>query len=338
MQPTGPGRTTVRRLAAAMAVAAWMLAAAAHAQVLSRSTPVHPAAAASDSLAVEDPFEPLNRRFYAIHQGIDHAILRPLALGYSHATTGGLRKALHNFVTELGEPVVFGNDVLQLRIKRAASTLGRFVLNATAGIGGLFDPATKAGLPHHDNGFGDTLGRYGVKPGPYIFLPLVGPTNLRDLLGTGVDFYSDPLGRFHYHDRGDVLVGITVIGGLDERADAEADLQQIEQMGADSYATLRSLYSQKREADIHGETSVKIEDLPNFDDPGAAAPAATAQPDAAPAPADKAPAATDPGVSAPSVAKVPIAASDSDPDAAWFLTAPASPPGPGPSASPPIEL
>ena len=268
MQATGPHRSVVRRLAVAAAVAALAVCSAAHARSLTK-TPQADATASSDSLTVEDPFESLNRRFYAIHQGIDHAVLRPLALGYSHATAGPIGKALHNFVTEIGEPVVFGNDVLQLRIKRAATTLARFVLNGTVGLAGLLDPATGMGLPYHDNGFGTTLGRYGIRPGPYIFLPLVGPTTLRDLIGTGMDFYSDPLGRFHYHDRGDVLVGITVISGLDERANAESDLQQIEAMGTDSYATLRSLYTQKRAADIHGEAPVKIEDLPSFDDPAA---------------------------------------------------------------------
>ena len=340
MQAKGPLISAVRRLAVTGALATWAFAASAHALVLTHVPPARPHPAGADALGVEDPFEGMNRRFYAIHQVLDHAILRPLALGYSHATTGGVRKALHNFVTVIGEPVVFGNDVLQLRFKRAGTTLGHFLIDATLGIGGLFDPATKMGLPHHDNGFGNTLGRYGIRPGPYIFLPLVGPTNLRDLLGTGVDFYSDPLGRIHYHDRGDVLVGITVIGGLDERANAEADLQQIESMGTDSYATLRSLYNQKREADIRGDAPVSIGDLPDIDDPGAASAAAPApaQPDAAPPPADKAPAATDPGVSAPSAAKVPIANPDSGPDAAWFLTAPAAPPGPSPSAGPPIEL
>lgn len=339
MQASGPSSSAVRRLAMAAAIAAWALAAtAAHAQGPNATPPAHAAAApASDALTVEDPFERMNRRFYAIHQKIDHAVLRPLALGYSHATTGGLRKALHNFVTELSEPVVFGNDILQLRLKRAGTTFGRFLIDATLGLGGLFDPATKMGLPHHDNGFGTTLGRYGMKPGPYIFLPLVGPTNFRDLLGTGVDFYSDPLGRVHYHDRGDVQVGIAVVSGLDERANAEADLQQIESMGTDSYATLRSLYMQKREAEIRGDAPVSINELPDFDDPGAPA-GAPAQPEAAPPPAQAAPAATDPGVSKPSVAEVPITRPQSGPDAEYFLTAPAPPSGAHPPAGPPIEL
>jgi phospholipid-binding lipoprotein MlaA len=315
----------------AAAAGAWALAAAAHGQIAGPPPPAHPAATSSDAFAVEDPFEKMNRRFYAIHQGIDHALLRPLALGYSHATSGGLRKGLHNVVTLLGEPVVFGNDVLQLRPKRAAITLGRMVIDATIGLLGVFDPATRMGLPHHDNGFGTTLGRWGVKPGPYLFIPLVGPTNFRDVIGTAVDFYSDPIGRIHYHDRGDVLVGTTVVGGLDERANAESDLEQIESMGTDSYATLRSLYTQKREADIHGGNAVSINNLPDFDDPGASTPAAPAEPPATPPPA-----ATDPGVASPSAAEVPAADPASGPDAEAFLTSP--PLGASPPAGPPIEL
>ena len=337
MQAKGPHSSAVAcRLALAAAVALCALSTSAHAQFRTPPSKVRPAPI-SDSLAIEDPFEKLNRRFYAIHQAIDHALLRPLALGYSHATTGGIRQAIHNFITAISEPVVFGNDVLQLRPKRAATTFARFMINATIGIGGLLDPATKLGLPHHDNGFGATLGRYGFKPGPYIFLPLVGPSDLRDLLGTGVDFYSDPVGRIHYPKRGYVLLGIAVVGGLDQRAQADADLQQIESMGTDSYATLRSLYMQTREAEIQGGGAVSINDLPSFDDPGApAATPAPAQPDAAPPPPDKSPAASDPGVSKPSSAAVPIAGPDSGPDAAYFLTAP-DPAHPR-AAGPPIEL
>jgi phospholipid-binding lipoprotein MlaA len=336
VQATGPSSSAVRKLALAAAIAACTFAASAHAQFRAPSAKPVPAAAA-DALAVEDPFEGMNRRFYAIHQALDKAILRPLALGYSHATTGGLRKALHNFVTELSEPVVFGNDVLQLRVKRAATTVGRFVVNATVGFAGLFDPAAKIGLPHHDNGFGTTLGRYGVKPGPYIFLPLIGPSDFRDIIGTGVDFYSDPVGRIHYPKRGYVLLGIGIVGGLDQRANAEADLQQIESMGTDSYATLRSLYMQTRQAEIHGGGAVSINDLPSFDDPGAPASApAPAQPEAAAPPPETSPAATDPDVSKPSAAAVPTTGPDSGPEAAWFLTAP--PPRAPAAAGPPIEL
>ena len=284
MRPKGAGvqakrlNSIVRSLAVVGAITVCALATSAYAWNPFKRPPHPKTPAAAESVGVEDPFESLNRRFYAIHQGIDHAIFRPLALGYSHATSGPVGKGLHHLITEIGEPVVFGNDLAQLRIKRAGVTLARFLINATVGLAGLTDPATKMGLPYHDNGFGTTLGRWGFKPGPYIFLPLVGPTTLRDLIGTGVDFYSDPLGRIHYHDRGDVLVGVTVIGGLDLRANSDADLKQIESMGTDSYATLRSLYLQEREAEIHGGAPVSIQDLPDFDDPGASAPATPTPP------------------------------------------------------------
>ena len=326
MQRKRPDNSAVRRLVFAAVATLWALTGSAHGQFRAPVVKAKPAPA-SDALAIEDPFEGMNRRFYAIHQAIDHAILRPLALGYSHATTGGIRQGLHNFVTEVGEPVVFGNDVLQLRVKRAATTLVRFVVNATVGVAGLLDPATRIGLPHHDNGFGATLGRYGVKPGPYIFLPLIGPSDFRDLIGTGIDFYSDPVGRIHYPKRGYVLLGIGIVSGLDQRAQAEADLQQIESMGTDSYATLRSLFLQQREADIRGDEPVRIQDLPSFDD--------DAPVSAAPAPV-QAPAASDPGVAAPSAARVPAAAPQGVPDAEYFLTAPA--PATPPAAGPPIQL
>ena len=335
MKAKGPHIGAVRKLVIVGAVAVLTVSGTAHAQF---KKPVVKATPIADALAVEDPFEGMNRRFYAIHQVIDHAILRPLALGYSHTATTPIRKGVHNFVTELGEPMVFGNDVLQLRFKRAATTFGRFVVNAVIGVGGIFDPATPIGLPHHDNGFGNTLGRYGVKPGPYLFFPIMGPSNFRDLIGAGMDIYSDPLGRIHYPSRGEVLAGVAVARGLDQRAEAEADLQQIESMGTDSYATLRSLYMQQREADIRGDKPVSLQDLPDFDTgaPPAAAPApapeavppATTAPEAAPA-ADAA---------KPSAAVALAAPAYSGPDAGWFLTPPAPPPNASPSAGPPLGL
>ena len=282
MQARGPDRSTARTLATLGAIAVWAVAACAHAQFRTTPSKVRPAPI-SDTLTVEDPFEGMNRAFYAVHQLIDKVFLRPLALGYSHAAVTPVRKAVHNLVVEVSEPVVFGNDVLQLRIKRAAKTLARFVVNATVGIGGLLDPAAKMGLDHHDNGFGTTLGRYGIKPGPYLFIPLMGPTNFRDMIGTGFDFYSDPVGRIHYPKRGYVLLGIGVVGGLDQRAEADADLRQIESMGTDSYATLRSLYMQQRQAEIRGDKPISVDELPSFDEDAAPAPAAT--PGANPAPA-----------------------------------------------------
>lgn len=293
-------------------------------------------AGGSDALAVEDPFERTNRRAYALHQKIDRAILKPLAKSYQHGAPKLIQAALHNLITELSEPVVFGNDVLQLRFKRAGMTAARFLGNATFGFAGLLDPATQWGLPHHDNGFGTTLGRYGIQPGPYLFIPVLGPTNFRDLLGTAMDFYSDPLSRNHYHDRAYVAAGIWIIGGIDERAGAEADLEQIESMGTDTYATLRSLYMQSRQSEIRGGAPVNIQDLPNFDEtpaaPSADKPSAT--PPAPAASSAAAPAATDAAASAPSSATVqalfdaPARAANAlvPPPSEWLATSPPAQP------------
>lgn len=298
-----------------------------------RAQPAAPAPAAanqraSDALAINDPFESLNRRGYAVHRFLDQAVLKPLALGYEHKAPRPLQKILHNLVVEISEPVVFSNDVLQFRLARAGGTAVRFLTNASVGVLGLFDPATKWGFPHHENGFGVTLGVYGVPSGPYLFIPLVGPSTIRDLFGEAVDFYSDPISRIHYYGRTYVMAGVWLIGGIDQRANAEGDLEQIDQMGTDSYATMRSLYLQNRRNMITGG-QVSIQDLPQFDDgsTGSTAPDASSAPSAQTEPAGASPAgvalAPQPPVSAPA---------NSGPDAAYFLTPPPpkapSPPGP----------
>lgn len=335
-----------RRVGLALTAAAWlcltaigMLADPTPAQAASAIPAAAPTAESpSSALVIEDPFEGLNRSLYKLNHIIDQAVLRPLALGYEHRAPRPLQKVLHNLVVELSEPVVFGNDVLQLHIARAAGTATRFIANATIGFGGLLDPATKWGLPHHNNGFGTTLGRYGVQPGPYLFLPLFGPSNFRDLIGQGVDFYSDPISRIQYEGREYVMAGIWIIGGIDQRANAEGDLEQIDQMGADPYATLRSLYLQNRQSEIHPGQGVNIEDLPDFDEtPTSPAPAAPPAQPGAPSPQSQpAPAATDSSAAAPTSAAVASAPVGSDPDAAYFLAPPAPPPPA--SSGPPLEL
>ena len=226
-------------------------------------------------VVVNDPFEKVNRRFYAINRGIDRAILRPAALGYEKITPGPLRRGLHHMIANLGEPLVFLNDLLQLKIGKAAKTAVRFATNSTVGLGGLVDAATSAGLEHHDNDFGTTLARYGLPSGPYVFLPLLGPSTVRDLIGSGVDMAANPLKVPKFEGLRAVKTTTILVGGLDQRASAETDLEAIESMGTDSYATMRSLYLQNRLAEIN-DAPVTVDTLPNFDDPGAPAPVAIA--------------------------------------------------------------
>ncbi len=243
--------------------------------------PTPPAGPPPGTGANPDPWEATNRQFYGIHQSIDRAVLRPAAMGYRAVTPGPIGSGIHNAIVNLSEPVVLMNDVAQFRFSHAMETLARFMTNTVFGIGGLVDVAAYgAGVAHHDNGFGTTLGVWGVRPGPYIFLPMVGPSTARDLFGKGVDMASDPLAWTRY--RGDTAVSVTraVAGGLDLRARSDDQLQQLEKLSTDSYATLRSFYLQSRQAQIRGG-DVDLQALPEFEDEPAATPAAAGGADSA---------------------------------------------------------
>jgi len=214
-----------------------------------------------------DPLERFNRAMFDAHQKFDRAVLRPVAMGYKHAVPKPVRSGLRNVLSNLTEPIVFLNDLLQLKPGKALRTLGRFVFNSTLGLGGLIDVAKLPGfkLPHRPNGFGDTLGYYGVKPGPYLFLPFVGPTDLRDLLGGQADGLVLPVAVGDPFDRIEYQVPKGVIGGLDQRAEADQDLNALFGTAVDPYATLRSVYLQDRAGEItalkHGKTKVTTSPL-----------------------------------------------------------------------------
>ena len=140
-----------------------------------------------------DPWERLNRTDYAIQGQLDRYLVRPLSKTYRFLTPGPIGRSIHNVLVNLSEPAALFNDVLQLRLKRAATPAARLILNSTIGVLGLVDVAAHVGLYHHDNEFGVTLGRCRIKPGPYVYIPMIGPGTLRDLLGSGVDFMLDPL-------------------------------------------------------------------------------------------------------------------------------------------------
>ncbi len=233
----------------------------------------------------DDPLEGFNRGLYAIHRGLDHWIFRPAAMAYTTVIPAPLRKGLHNLIDNLKEPGIAFNDLIQAHPTRAGKTAARFVINSTIGFGGLMDIAYNAGLPFHENSFGTTAGRWGITPGPYLFIPFVGPTNFRDILGNVADLATDPLGWQPFRN-GQVIYARTIIDGLDERAGADSQLQAIDDMSTDTYASLRSLYEQNRAAEIQeavtgmpGSAAPPLDDL---EDPGAARPPA-APPAAQPA-------------------------------------------------------
>jgi len=227
---------------------------------------VTPLPAAASTGRVSDPFEPMNRAFFGFHQMLDHILIRPAAVAYKRILPKPIRSGIAHVFSNLGEPAIFVNDVLQGHGKEATETFTRFAGNTTFGVLGLFDVATHAGLPHHPNDFGITLARYGFQPGPYIFVPLAGPTTVRDAIGSLAGMALNPLVFLRY--AGDESVGATSVvgGGLQTRIDADAQLQALFASATDPYASFRSYFLQNRQADVNGGR-IDIEELPDFGAP-----------------------------------------------------------------------
>jgi len=242
------------------------------AAAIAGAAPLHAAPtahAASSALVAGDPWEGFNRRGYAINQFLDRILIRPISKLFRVVAPGPIGQGVHNFLSNLAEPVILINDLLQARPRRAGATTARFVFNSTVGVFGLIDVAERAGLPHHPNSFGDTLGRYGVGPGPYLFLPLLGPSTVRDLFGAGVDTSIDPLHWASYRYRAEISAGVGLASGLDLRSASDAQLAALVADAADPYATLRSAYLQMRKGEI--DEGRGPPPLPELDDPEAPA-------------------------------------------------------------------
>jgi phospholipid-binding lipoprotein MlaA len=219
--------------------------------------------ASTDPNGQNDPYEQTNRDIFAFDQKVDHAVARPVAVFYNHAVPQFARDSVHNALTNLNNPVVFANDVLQGEAERASQTFGRTVINSTLGIAGLLDVAAKLGIPAHDEDFGQTLGVWGAKEGPYLVLPFAGPSNPRDVVGMGGDIALDPFTYITFNNS-TLWYGIRAgVGVLDLRARNVENLDSIERTSVDLYATTRSLYRQHRNAEIRNGAP-DTENLPNL--------------------------------------------------------------------------
>jgi phospholipid-binding lipoprotein MlaA len=228
------------------------------------------AATAAQAQTPDDPYERINRRFYANAMHVNMKYFTPLVRVYHALTPGLVGVAIHNMITNLGEPVAIVNDVLQVRLKAAARDTFRVAANTSLGIGGMIDLAGKEGIPHHENDFGITLGVWGVKPGPYLFIPFLGPSTVRDSIGSGVDVLLNPFTYIRFPGRLTLQYTTAAVGTLDRRLSAQGQLDALTADAADPYATLRSVYLQSREAEIRGENAAP--ELPPLDDPAPASP------------------------------------------------------------------
>jgi phospholipid-binding lipoprotein MlaA len=221
--------------------------------------------------ARNDPIEPFNRGVYRFNRAIDALFLKPAAGFYRALTPPPVRKAVTNVLTNLKSPVVLANDLLQGEWERAGETSARFAINSTIGVGGILDMAkSQFGIDRHGEDFGQTLAVWGVPEGPFLMLPVIGPSSPRDAVGLAVDsFVLDPIawwGRIKADDRSVYVysrLGMTVI---DERAGADEALDDIEKNSLDPYAALRSLFRQYRAKEIGQGRATAPADLPDFDD------------------------------------------------------------------------
>jgi phospholipid-binding lipoprotein MlaA len=229
-------------------------------------------AARAEFKANNDPLEPLNRRIFSFNQFVDRILIKPFAEGYLRVVPRPGRQALRNFLDNLNEPVVFGNTLLQGRFKDAGTTGARFVLNSTLGLAGFADVATQDKLPKQVGDFGQTLYAWGLPEGPYLVLPILGPSSPRDGIGSGVDIYLDP---FRYVARAQsfppaVSLGRAVLDGIDTRASNIDALDEMQREAVDYYASFRSFFRQHRAAELSGSTQPPPLPPSNFyNDPGA---------------------------------------------------------------------
>lgn len=213
-----------------------------------------------------DPYEELNRDIFAFNLAVDDAVLKPVATVYRDFTPEFARDMVGNFLTNLKSPVVFLNDLLQGQFERAGETLVHFVFNSTFGIGGLFHVTQDGINPRHDEDFGQTLAVWGVDEGPYVVLPFFGPTNIRDVGGRAGDTVMDP---FFWWTLGiDHSEYNMIRGGVDAihlRSQAIEILDDMKANSVDFYASMRSLYRQRRNDEILNGQSNPDENVPELD-------------------------------------------------------------------------
>lgn len=215
------------------------------------------------SLEANDPFEPLNRAVFDFNIAADRAVIAPVTYAYRGAVPRTGRRGVRNVLRNLNEPVVLANLLLQGRPGDAFATASRFGLNTIVGVGGLFDVASEANIPRRETDFGLTLGHWGVDSGPYMVLPLLGPSSVRDTAGRFVDRYPHPAYWIEDIRETDAIWVYRGIYALDVRLQLDETFRSLERSAIDPYVQLRSVYRQNRGAALgRGED---FDDLPDFD-------------------------------------------------------------------------
>jgi phospholipid-binding lipoprotein MlaA len=214
-----------------------------------------------------DPIEPVNRAVYEVNRVLDGLFLEPAARIYRMVTPQFVRTGVTNFLANLRTPVVLVNDLLQGKPERAELTFGRFMVNTITGLGGLIDIGGMLGMPErHSEDFGQTLAGYGVGSGPFLMLPLFGPSNARDTVGRVVDLAFDPLFVVGVIDFGlevPTEIGLARAGaeGLSARERNIENIEELRRSSIDEYAAIRTLYGQFRASEIRDGAPADLDDI-----------------------------------------------------------------------------
>ncbi|MCF8481133.1 MAG: VacJ family lipoprotein [Rhodospirillum sp.] len=214
--------------------------------------------AAEDEVLVSDPLEPWNRYVFSVNDVV-YSFARPWIAPYMVLPDEG-KDTVDNFLHNLTSPVILLNDLLQGEMGRAWTTVKRFGINTTSGVLGLVDVADEYGMPKHEEDFGQTLGTWGMGDGPYLVLPLLGPSNPRDGIGRGVDTVTDPL-FWLTGGAAQAFSGARTYGTFsNEYGRRSGDMDALRESSLDYYATIRSLYTQMRRSKIQNIEGAKVQD------------------------------------------------------------------------------
>ncbi len=210
-----------------------------------------------------DPLEGFNRAVYQFNDDIDRAVMRPVAEGYQKITPRFIDDGITNFFNNLNDVTVLINDLLQLKFAQAASDLSRLAWNSTVGLLGFIDVATPMGLEKHNEDFGQTLGYWGVGPGPYLVLPFLGPSSVRDGFGTAVDYYgANPVSDL---EDPETRWGLIALNLVDTRAGLLRASRVLDTAALDPYAFLRDAYLQRRQNLVYDGSPPPEEEDDEFD-------------------------------------------------------------------------
>ena len=203
-----------------------------------------------------DPFESINRQIYSFNEGADEYVIGPIAHAYRDVFPDPVRDSIRNFLLNLKTPMSAINATLQGDFERGLTAIGRFSVNSTIGILGLFDVANYIGLEPVDEDFGQTLGAWGFESGPYLILPILGPTSTRDLGGKVGDWLVDPVGLYLIReDYEDFLLAANITKALDTRVELDGVIEGTRENSLDPYAIMRTMYLQRRARLIANEES-----------------------------------------------------------------------------------